>query len=132
MIKAKLIRYYQNDKVTLGLLNFIDIDHKPIFTLELPWRNNAENESCIPKSIYNCTFTRSPSFGEVYAVNDVTNRSHILIHVGNYTRDTKGCILVGLGTSNVDVPMVQHSRKALAYIMEITKKEDFQLEIKGK
>jgi hypothetical protein len=35
-------------------------------------------------------------------VNDVPNRMHILIHVGNYYTDIKGCILIGQGLVKLD------------------------------
>ena len=64
-------------------------------TLEPPWRNNEKNISCIPAGIYNCAFHISPKFGPTYEVKEVPDRSHILFHKGNYTHNTKGCILVG-------------------------------------
>jgi hypothetical protein len=64
-------------------------------TLEPPWRDNEKNISCIPAGLYNCEFNISPKFGPTYEVMGVPNRSHILFHKGNFTHNTKGCILVG-------------------------------------
>lgn len=37
----------------------------------------------------------SPSKGHCVSIKNVPMRSNILIHVGNYTSDILGCILVG-------------------------------------
>ena len=54
MITAKLIRYYSDLKVTLGILK-LNVAHDPIYTLELPWRENKTNLSCIPLGTYKVT-----------------------------------------------------------------------------
>lgn len=71
-------------------------------TLELPWKNNERNESCIPAGEYLVKKTRSITFGECFEVTNVENRSAILIHAGNYKRDTKGCILPGDEFKDID------------------------------
>lgn len=69
---------------------------RPIATLELPWKYNLRNVSCIPEGIYELALHNSSKFGRCFKVCDVHNREAILIHAGNTTRDTEGCILVGL------------------------------------
>lgn len=74
-----------------------------LVTIELPWRENARQISCIPRGEYKVTKTRSPRFGDCYLVNDVPGRSHILFHHGNFAgksdlgarTDSNGCILLG-------------------------------------
>ena len=93
----KLTRTYQDDYQTQGELNVIE-DNDILFscvTLELPWRNNERRISRIPNGIYPVFKHISSKFGNSLWVQDVPNRSEILIHVGNYNRDTLGCILVG-------------------------------------
>ena len=63
-------------------------------TLELPWRENAVGNSCIPHGVYTCKRIISPRFGDTFEVTNVHNRSHILFHRGNMLTDTAGCILV--------------------------------------
>ena len=58
-------------------------------------KNNEKNISCIPCGVYECEFNISPKFGPTYQVRGVPDRTHILFHKGNYTKNTKGCILVG-------------------------------------
>ena len=71
-------------------------------TLENPWLDNQRNISCIPKGEYDVRLRLArESATRDYLhllVKDVPNRSHILIHIGNFPKDTSGCILVGLGS----------------------------------
>jgi hypothetical protein len=71
-------------------------------TLELPWRNNERRVSCIPIGEYEIIKHNSPKFGLTYWVQNVTNRSEILIHKGNYHTDILGCILVGSAHKDIN------------------------------
>ncbi len=64
-------------------------------TLELPWKDNARRISCIPVGEYKVTKRWSEKYKNHFLVNDVPNRSYILLHGGNYNRHTLGCILCG-------------------------------------
>jgi len=127
MKKAYLIRDIQNEIVTLGMLVF----KKYVFyTLENPWLDNQHNISCIPTGKYRCEFLKksaSGKYNDVYWVRDVPDRSEILIHPGNWVRNTKGCILIG--HERTDEPMVTNSRSALEFFVELMKKEPFDLHI---
>lgn len=78
-------------------------------TLELPWRDNERYISKIPEGEYKGVKHISPNFGKSIWIQDVPNRSEILIHVGNFYTDILGCILVGdkladiNGDGNLDV-----------------------------
>ena len=81
-----------------------------LFTLELPWRDNRAQRSCIPCGQFVCKPVSSTRFGAVYLLQGVFGRSAILIHAGNFAGDvergfltnSRGCILVGCarGTAN--------------------------------
>lgn len=64
-------------------------------TFELPWANNAVARSCIPQGLYECEVVYTQKFGRVPLVKDVPGRTDILLHIGNFAKDTTGCILVG-------------------------------------
>lgn len=95
-----LLRGESTDEGTTGHLVFGD-DY--IHTIELPWRENRSNLSCIPAGRYRVSVRRSPKYGKVYHVENVPNRTHILLHHGNfagnksngYRTHSAGCILLG-------------------------------------
>jgi len=43
---------------------------------------------------------------QTYLINDVPNRTNILIHPGNYSTDTNGCILPGLRFVPIDTQKI--------------------------
>lgn len=95
-MQAILLREYGSN-CTEGKLIIID-KGLVVFrcdTLELPNKNNQFQISCIPTGTYKVVANESKKFGKCYAVQNVPGRTAILIHSGNTTKDTKGCILVG-------------------------------------
>ena len=64
-------------------------------TIELPWKDNKPEISCIPEGEYYCKIVQSPKFGRVFEITGVPNRNNILIHKGNWTTDTLGCVILG-------------------------------------
>lgn len=64
-------------------------------TLELPWNSNMKRISCIPTGTYNVVRRTSQKYGEHFHIQNVPNRSLILIHHANYHFDLLGCIGVG-------------------------------------
>lgn len=135
MKAVKLIRYEFSDEGTFGVLVFGD---KICHCIELPDRGNQQTVSCIPPGNYECQITQSPSFGRVYHVLDVPDRSHILFHAGNYAGDIEedlktdsyGCILPGLSRGVLSgQKVVLNSRRALKFFMRELKEENFELQI---
>lgn len=96
-------------------------------TLELPWRHNAQEISCIPAGDYPVVLSNSNRFGPVFRLKDVPGREGILIHVGNYLHETRGCILPGL---DCDDHCVVHSRLAMDRLFSFLP-ETFTLKIVG-
>ena len=82
---------------TKGTVGILFINSKEIcYTLELPDKNNKINVSCIPGNLsYDCSIVDSPTFGNVYEVCNVPDRTHILFHIANFLDDIKGCIALG-------------------------------------
>lgn len=70
--------------------------------LELPWKNNERRVSCIPAGTYQIIKHTSPKFGQCYWVQDVPNRSEILIHPANYHHQLLGCIAPGRDFIDID------------------------------
>lgn len=63
-------------------------------TLELPWKNNQHDISCIPSGTYICKWK---SFHNTfhYELQNVQNRTGIFVHNGNFYKDSLGCIIIG-------------------------------------
>lgn len=97
-----LIKRSYFEKGTNGTLfingNFI------CFTIELPWRNNQRNISCITEGTYEVVPRFSNQFKNHLHVLDVSGRSLILIHpANNALKELRGCLspvsqLSGIGT----------------------------------
>lgn len=127
MIKATLQRFLHSD-VTFGKLIFDNGAHPEIYTLELPFKNNAPIISCIPQGLYNVTKHNSKTHPDTWEVLNVPGREDILIHNGNYLKDTLGCVLVGFGI-NEATPMITRSNECIEFLRGYLGKQNFSLEI---
>jgi len=100
MINLLLIRDTFTEESTIGEL-FIN-GERICDTLENPWQDNQRNISCIPEGEYpvRLRLARESATRDYLHlfVQDVPNRDWILFHRGNTSKDTSGCILVGLGS----------------------------------
>lgn len=89
----RLVRIAQSSDGTFGVLTK---DNMPLcVTLEDPWNDNKKQISCIPAGAYTCIRHNGGKYQKVWEIVKVPNRSSILIHNGNTTDDTIGCVLVG-------------------------------------
>nr|QJB19536.1 MAG: hypothetical protein [Microvirus sp.] len=112
---------------TFGTYGALIYNSKPLcYTLELPWKNNAKQISCIPPDIYQCHKTLSVKHGSCIRLNHVINRDGILIHTGNNLTDTQGCILVGLDVQSTGLIYSKLALERLMYYLPDT----FNLKIK--
>jgi len=122
METVTLVRQFADDTGTYGT---ISVNDRSWVTLELPWRDNEPNVSCIPTGKYNCTFRFSPAHNRnVYHIEDVPNRSNCEIHAANLSSQLLGCIAIGRticifnpgAFKDIDVPVkgINDSKIALA------------------
>ena len=114
---------------TLGWLHVYDglSEVGRFAVLELPWRDNARNISCIPTGMYTITPEVSTRFKDHFRVHGVEGRSGILGHRGNFPRDTQGCLLLGLRFADLDADGlfdVAHSESAFRLLSALLKGED--------
>jgi hypothetical protein len=115
---------------TMGILSIGGFNCK---TLERSWKNNQTNISSIPKGTYTCKYVfwlRKLKY--TYELQNVTGRSGIKIHSGNYFFDTAGCILLGdsYGDINKDGELdILNSTVTIKKFEQLMGKKDFQLTI---
>ncbi len=93
MIEIILKRILTGAKGTYGVL--IRDGHPLCVTLELPWKNNEKDVSCIPEGEYEFNRYSSTKYKNIWRLEGVPDRTDILIHAGNTIADFKGCIGAG-------------------------------------
>ena len=116
-VNLLLIRDMFTDKSTIGEL-FVN-GERFCDTLELPWLDNQRSISCIPEGQYKVRLRYPRESGTRdylhLLVQDVPDRSYILVHIGNKSSDTRGCILVGQGSQQ---DRVSNSTLAMDLLMK--------------
>jgi len=103
-----LDRTYKTDLPTNGSLS-LNGNHV-CYTIELPWKNNEPNVSCIEEGTYLLNRCYSEKFGWHLILKDVRDRKFILIHpANNALEELRGCIAPvtdllrpGIGTDSKD------------------------------
>lgn len=140
MRKVPLVRLPSTDQGTFGVMQF---GLTKVHTLELPWRDNKQQRSCVPTGTYECRLVRSPRFGNVYKLLSVPGRSNVLIHPANlagdaalgWTTELQGCIApcMRIGSMRNKAGAMQAaglvSRPAVHLLMAWANNEPFELEI---
>ena len=137
MKTAFIIRQSSDDHGTIGTLL---TEGFSAFVIELPWRDNLSNLSCIPVGEYEAVIRKSNKFGTVYWILKVKNRSYVLIHSGNFAGNTEkgfkthshGCIIIGKYVGKIEgQKAVLLSRNTLRQFMNHMGRESFKLIIEG-
>jgi len=139
-MKATIQREHYTDKQVTGTLKLFD-GRKQIFTcktLELPWRDNESNISCIPTGKYDAVKRVSDKYKHSYHVkspgdDQVAGRAWILIHPGNYFTDIRGCILIGREHTDINSDKYKDVTSSTSTVKRLLKLagRNLQLQIKG-
>lgn len=132
MMELTLHRIFLGPNYTIGRLYVDGIYHCD--TLEDTYRdlekeNKVKGETCIPFGTYSLTLgIQSPRFkdnksyafcdGYLPRLENVPHFDGILIHIGNYPKDTDGCILVG---QNKEKGAVLNSTNTFIKLYEVLK-----------
>jgi len=142
MLNLYLYRLESTDEGTFGIITH---QGKWWYALELPYRNNKPNISCIPTGEYKVSLRFSPHFKKkLYHIKNVPHRSFILFHGANFAGDVtksyqthlQGCITLGkrVGKSKNKYGIMQKcvlsSRQAIAEFQDYLNNEPFKLRIK--
>jgi hypothetical protein len=125
LVKLKRDSYTENKKGIFGVLN----NNTEVLcnTLELAWLNNKQSVSCIPLGQYHVTVKYSDRLGRVFHILDVPDRTDILVHRGNTSEDTYGCILPGRSR---DYSALRQSALAMGDLLQKLP-DHFTLEVTG-
>lgn len=118
-ITVNRTRAYE-DKQTIGSLT---TDTFSCVSLELGWKENQNNISCIPEGTYEWErLESSPSFDYPHLwIRDVPNRSYIKCHASNFVDQLLGCIAVGDDLVDIDgdgLVDVTNSKDTLAELLD--------------
>lgn len=103
------------------------VGQETFHSMELPWKENAKDISCIPGGTYSLIPYESPRHGSTWRLHNpalnvwgfarfgpVGARTEIEIHTGNLVSESKGCLLVGLSNGQLNgEPAVIDSLSAL-------------------
>lgn len=133
-MKAILTRIGHSKTQTLGELDVFSDSNKLLFsckTLELEEDINAVRDDAIPKGVYTVVPRYSEKYNNHYQVTNVPNRSYILIHPANYSRQLLGCIAVGKAHIDIDgdgLKDVTSSKATMAELLKVAP-EGFELTI---
>ena len=105
-------------------------------TLELPWLDNKKSISCIPEGQYKVKFreayeSRSYNYKHLIVMG-VPDRSYILFHIGNRTKDSRGCILTGKTRKDDFVGLSKKAHSGLMDALEELKITNINLIIKNR
>jgi Family of unknown function (DUF5675) len=146
MLRLTIDRGASTDQGTPGnaeLNNAAGIQLWTAHSLELPWRNNASDVSCVPAGVYNASVVPSGRFPyPVYQLQNVPGRSACELHDGNVAGDTskgfksdvEGCTIFGTDVGQLQFPgyplqyAVLHSDVARAALMAATGGSDIEVE----
>jgi hypothetical protein len=114
---------------TIGRLTGPGID---LWTLERPWLNNRQRESCIPPGDYRVQphgWKGWFQFQNVWGVASVPNRTGILFHPLNSVTETEGCIGVGKGVLLDGSARLLNSKAAIDIMRKLIGQTAFDLTI---
>jgi hypothetical protein len=122
-MKIDIIRIAYRQKYTIGRMNVDGVYFCD--TLELPLEingvRNVRQKCCIPAGTYKVIMKQSARFGmKLPLLLNVPDRQGILIHAGNTSKDTAGCVLIG---ENKEVGKVLNSRATLTRLLDKIKYE---------
>lgn len=114
--------YSENQVLGIGIVvDANDIELFNFVTIELPWLENKRRISCIPAGVYSAIKHNSPKFGQTLWLQEVPNRSEILIHSANFSRQLLGCIAPGEIFIDIDkdgLKDVNNSRATMEKILK--------------
>lgn len=133
-MKIKQCRIQQTDTATMGC--FV-LNKELYYTVELPWKDNQVNISCIYPGIYLCKriwseTNENAGYREAFQIIDVPERTNVIFgHVGNSVRDIQGCSAMGTEICLKDETVLHSISAVHRFMSAMVKVNEFELEIVG-
>ena len=132
-MKLTIRRYKDIEDGTIGKFELIEGNEVVLkgYTLEPAGEDTTARgkDKRIPAGVYDVAWHASPKFGKVLPLlhnKNVSKDRFILIHSGNYPKDTEGCILVGKWANDEGV---FESVKTLEALLGFIQGKDLEVEI---
>jgi hypothetical protein len=88
-------------------------------TLELPWRANQDEISAIPAGSYSGHVREDGDKGWRIELDSVKGRTNVQIHLGNWPKDSIGCILLGTSISDKQACFVTKSADSMQKLRDL-------------
>lgn len=106
-----------------------EVANKPVSAWKVP------GETAIPRGSYKIILSDSPKFSRLLPeLLNVPGYSKVRLHAGNTTKDTEGCILVGLQDGNSKDAWLGNSRAAenalMKRLLSVPKGEEIWITVK--
>ena len=137
-MKLEIIRAHDDGIETIGNLFLQDDNGATIYkcvTLELPYKDNQHQISCIPCGSYTCKKVGVSHIPYPHiSITNVPNGDGICIHKGNFKSDILGCVILGCGFADINKdgePDLLNSGTTFDKFMECVP-DEFQLIISEK
>lgn len=130
-----LNRFEQSDQGTVGSFSCPELGFS-CFCMELPWRDNKVQFSCISSGEYQVQVRWSRKYKWHFHITGVDGRTYILVHSGNFAGDTNkgykthsyGCLLLGKSLGYIgNQRAVLNSRIAVRQFYNLMNQQTFKL-----
>ena len=109
----KTLLITRDRKTSIFTTSVLSIDGEVVcLAMELPWKDNRRNVSCIPPGKYQGIRAPDRSGCPAFWIENVPGRDGIMIHVGNYLSETEGCVLTGMKFYDTPEPKITSSKFA--------------------
>lgn len=119
MLHLHTVRSY----LPIATIGTVEVKGQTFQSLELPWKDNKPNESCIPEGTYLVKRDRTGRH-QWYAVQNVPNRTFIELHPANSTKELLGCQALGISRSKDNIGLWD-SNKAMNMFLNLVGDDDF-------
>lgn len=144
MDRLLILRDDSSDEGTFGVAMF---NGRTWHSLELPWRDNEPDLSCVPEGVYHASLVDSPRFKRmVYLLQGVPGRTRCEVHPANWAGDTtlgwhsdlEGCTTMGISVGELTpegkAPQlaVLNSDVAIDQLLQATGGADIEIEYRWK